>query len=111
MQVLLNSMLKEDQLQAELPAAADASMNGHASASAEDNRPKPCVPEADQIRLHSAAQHSTGRAESMPQEVAAVHHDAPASTSMSRKAFKMDWDFLQHTKYPVMRLKQTSRPH
>ena len=84
---------------------------GHASASEEDNRPKPCVPKAEQIRLHAAAAHSTEPADSMPQPAAlAERRDNIAGGSSRRKAFRMEWDFSQHSKYPVMRLKQISRP-
>ena len=58
-QVLLNSMLKVEQ--ARLDAAHDSFTNGHASASEEENRPKPCVPKAEQIRVHSGAPHSMKR--------------------------------------------------
>ena len=113
LQVLLNSMLKEER--AGQSAAPDLSANGHASASEEENRPKPCVPKAEQIRAHSAAPHSTDPVVGLPQEKPDQkpldgHLGMAASGSNRRKAFKMEWDFSQHIQYPVMRLKQSSRP-
>ena len=106
-QVLLNSMLKVEQ--ARLDAAHDSSTNGHASASEEENRPKPCVPKAEQIRVHSGAPHSAESVKSMPQGSTSTDmHTVAAGSSMKRKAFKMEWDFSQHAMYPVMRLKQNS---
>ncbi len=105
-QVLLNSMLKEERVS--LDAARDLLINGHSSASEEENRPKPCVPLAEQVRLQAAAAHSTEPADSMPQMAVAERCDMIAGSSTRRKAFRMEWGFSQHTKYPVMRLKQSS---
>ncbi|CAL5223000.1 g5447 [Coccomyxa viridis] len=104
--VLLNSMLKEERVS--LDAARDLLINGHSSASEEENRPKPCVPLAEQVRLQAAAAHSTKPADSMPQMAVAERCDMIAGSSTRRKAFRMEWGFSQHTKYPVMRLKQSS---
>ena len=100
-------MLKEEQ--AALDAAHDLSTNGHASASEEENRPKPCVPKVEQIRQEAAAAHSGEPADSMPQPALAERSGIITGGSMRRKAFRMEWDFSQHSKYPVMRLKQTSK--
>lgn len=108
LQVLLNSMLKEEQ--AGQGAAPDLFANGHASALEEENRPKPCVPKAEQIRAHSAAPHNAEPAVSLPPEPSVAHLSMTTGGSTRRKAFKMEWDFSQHTQYPVMRLKQSSRP-
>ena len=100
-------MLKEQQ--AQQGAHCDASANGHASVAEDEDRPKPCVPKGEQIREHSSAADSAGSADSTPEKDVAVPHCRKGDGSTGSRAFRMEWDFSQHAKYPVMRLKQTGR--
>ena len=110
MQVLLNSMLQERQAQQRL-SQHEALQNGDAGPD-EDDRPKPCVPQAEQIRpaATAAASDSIDAANGPPSQQApgnGAERDEGSIPAMSRsdKPFKMEWDFTQHAKYPVMRLK------
>ena len=119
MQVLLNSMLQARQAQQRLPQH-EALQNGHARPD-EDDRPKPCVPEAEQIRPNLAAATAAVKASNSietangptnQQAHGNSTHNAEGSISaMSRsgKPFRMEWDFTQHAKYPVMRLRQAGK--
>ena len=115
MQVLLNSMLQERQVKQHLPQHG-VLQNGHASLD-EDDRPKPCVPEAEQIRPElalTAASNSTELVNGMtsqqaPGNSAQRDEGSILAVNRSRKPFRMEWDFTQHAKYPVMRLRQAGK--
>lgn len=115
MQVLLNSMLQARQVKQQLPQHG-VLQNGHASPD-EDDRPKPCVPKAEQIRPELApaeASNSTETANGMSSQQApgnSTQRDEGGISAMNRrsKPFRMEWDFTQHAKYPVMRLRQAGK--
>lgn len=114
MQVLLNSMLQERQAQQRLPQH-EAMQNGHAEPN-EDDRPKPCVPQAEQIRPAAAAAASGSidvvngpPSQQAPGDSAERDEDSVSAISRSEKLFKMEWVFTKHAKYPVMRLRQAGK--
>ena len=100
LQVLLNTMLREEQEHQE-PALSSLT-DGHA----EDDRPKPCVPQSEQIRQDpsAAAKHS------MPEEKAAGESKETGGGKQTAKALKIEWDFSHHVKYPLMRMRQVGKP-
>lgn len=100
LQVLLNTMLKEEQANQGTPPSSLT--NGHA----EDDRPKPCVPQSEQIRQHSSA----AAKESLPEEKAAGESSRKGDGKQIAKTLKIEWDFSQHVKYPVMRMRQAGKP-
>ena len=100
LQVLLNTMLREEQ--AHQGPAPSSLTDGHT----EDDRPKPCVPQSEQIRQDSSA----AAKRSMPEEKAAGESNEIGGRKQTAKALKIEWDFSQHVKYPLMRMRQVGRP-
>ena len=99
-QVLLNTLLREEQ--AHQGTAPSTLTDGQA----EDDRPKPCVPQSEQIRQDSSA----AAKRSMPEEQAAGESSGKGGGKQTAKTLKIEWDFSQHVKYPVMRMRQVGKP-
>lgn len=100
LQVLLNTMLRDEQ--AHQGPAPSSLTDGHT----EDDRPKPCVPQSEQIRQDpsAAAKHS------MPEEKAAGESNGTGGGKQTARALRIEWDFSQHVKYPLMRMRQVGKP-